>query len=101
MPADEFDSAVNSSSKDFYESLAKDIDLSLEALKEFEEIVNKSFGESVTLTKSSPLFEPEGNDISEEVLEKLKALQGKEFVSEVEFEDELVTNIGRGRCFSI
>jgi len=95
LPADEFDSAVNSSSKDFYESLSKDIDLSLEVLGEFEETVNKSFGESVTLTKSSPLFEPEGNDISEDILGKLKALQGKEFVSEVEFEDELVSNIGR------
>ncbi|MHC4454717.1 MAG: type VI secretion system protein TssA, partial [Planctomycetota bacterium] len=94
LSAEDFTSAVNSSSIDFCESLAKDMDLSLEALKELEEIVNKSFGESVTLTKSSPLFDSGENDIPAEVLEKLKPLQNKEFVSEVEFEDELVTNIG-------
>ncbi len=95
LSAEDFDSAVSSSSKDYYESLAKDMDFSLEALKEFEEIVNKSFGESVTLTKSSPLFESGENDIPAGVLEKLKPMQNKEFVSEVEFEDELITNIGK------
>ncbi len=95
LSAEEFDSAVNSSSKEFYESLSKNMDLSLEALKEFEEIVNNKFGKSVTLLKSSPLLKSGENDIPAEVLEKLKPLQGKEFVSEIEFENALEKNIGK------
>ncbi len=95
LSAGDFDSAVNSSSKNFYESFAKDIALSLKALKDFEEIVNKSFGESFTLTKRSPLFELDEKDIPAGVLEKLKPLQNKEYINEVEFVSELEANIGK------
>ncbi len=95
MTADEFDSAVNDSSRGFYESIAIDMEQSLEALRGFEETVNESFGESVTITKSSPIFEAEEDGIPTEVLDKLKPLSGREFVSELEFENELVKIIGK------
>ncbi len=94
MTADEFDSAVNDSSREFYESIARDMEQSLEALREFEETVNASFGESVTLMKSSPIFEAEECGIPTEVRDKLKPLSGREFISESEFENELVAVIG-------